>query len=470
MKFTRKIVPALALLIVSAVLMTTATFAWFSMNTRATATGMQMGTEAGDNVLISAESGMTKAAVSTFKNALVISAAKANLRPVSSVDGANFYFVDAFQVAGNGSAMAPSGYNPYTKYDTSDAEKLAASQTAFENNYRKAGIKPYVEYAFQVMATNAEGAAADLVIDSIALTYNGSASVQTAFRVAVFANDITDAAAATETLVTILRQNGAVNHTANSAVGEVSGAPAITAVSDKRDSGATIASNVPEAATKFYRVVVRVWLEGEDTTCTNATFADLDGTWSLDLGISFKDASHTAQSILNSTVRNVALPAASYTIGTTPVAIDNTLYYPVMNGEAMVPVAGMTGAYLFTTQADGTLGETTAFFALTEETYNGYKTYHYPINVTPQYSVVAAIDLDAATVIDTDSVTIGADESAVTYYVIEGKKLGDAQLYTTATPVDGLVNDSVIYTIEDGVATDVTAYCTLPAAAEEELT
>ena len=79
---------------------------------------------------------------------------------------------------------------------------------------------------------------------------------------------------------------------------------------------------------------------------------------------------------------------------------------------------------------------------------------------------MAAIDLDAATVIDTDSVTIGADESAVTYYVIEGKKLGDAQLYTTATPADGLANDSVIYTIVDGVATDVTVYCTLPEAVE----
>ena len=462
MKFTRKLVPALALLIVSAVLMTTATFAWFSMNTRVTATGMQMGTEAGDNVLIANNDTKTKETnLANFKNALVVSADKANLRPVSSVNGADFYFVDAFQVAGNGSAMVPNGYNPYTKYDTTNAETLAASQAAFENNYRKSDIKPYVEYAFQVMATNAEGAAADLVIDSIALTYNGSASVQTAFRVAVFADEFTGDSVASETLVTVLKQNNAINHTSNCAVNGVN----TTAAVINRDKPATIASNVPEAATKFYRVVVRVWLEGEDTTCTNATFAELDGTWSLDLGISFKDASHTAQSILNSTVRNVTLPAG-YTIGTTPVAIDNTLYYPIMNGTSMVAVEGMTNTYLFTTTASGAVGAAANFYALTEETYNGYKTYHYPINVTPQYSVMAAIDLNAATVIDTDSVTIGADESAVTYYVIEGKKLGDAQLYTTATPADGLVNDSVIYTIEDGVATDVTAYCTLPEAVE----
>lgn len=454
MKFTRKIVPALALLIVSAVLMTTATFAWFSMNTRVTATGMQMGTEAGDNVLIANNTSKTKeTALGNFKNALVLPVAKANLRPVSSVDGANFYFVDAFQVAGNGAAVAPSGYNPYTKYDTSDAEKLAASQTAFENNYRKAGIKPYVEYAFQVMATNAEGAAADLVIDSIALTYNGSTNVQKAFRVAVFADEFTGSEVTTETLVTILSQSGAGNHTPNSAV---SGVNATSAV-QKPGAATKIATAIPEGETHFYRVVVRVWLEGEDTTCTNATFADLDDTWSLDLGISFADGSHSAQTTLSSTVRNVVLPAG-YTIGTTPVAVDAALYYPIMNGDAMVAVEGegMTNTYLFTTTASGAVTAATDFYALTEETYNGYKTYHYPINVTPQYSVMPAIDLTAATVDDTTPVDVGGEN----YYAITGKTLDGKQLYAKVTT---LAADSVIYTIEGGAATDVTVYCTLPA-------
>ena len=35
----------------------------------------------------------------------------------------------------------------------------------------------------------------------------------------------------------------------------------------------------------IYKVVVRLWLEGEDVTCTSDTFADLaDGSWTLDLG------------------------------------------------------------------------------------------------------------------------------------------------------------------------------------------
>ena len=42
MKNTRKLIPALAMLLLSAVLMSTASFAWFSMNATVTATGMQI--------------------------------------------------------------------------------------------------------------------------------------------------------------------------------------------------------------------------------------------------------------------------------------------------------------------------------------------------------------------------------------------------------------------------------------------
>ena len=40
MKATRKLIPAIAMLLISAVMMSTATFAWFSTNTSVTAGGM----------------------------------------------------------------------------------------------------------------------------------------------------------------------------------------------------------------------------------------------------------------------------------------------------------------------------------------------------------------------------------------------------------------------------------------------
>ena len=42
MKKFKKLIPALCMLLISAVLMGTSTYAWFSMNTKVTATGMEV--------------------------------------------------------------------------------------------------------------------------------------------------------------------------------------------------------------------------------------------------------------------------------------------------------------------------------------------------------------------------------------------------------------------------------------------
>ena len=58
MKNTRKLIPALAMLLISAVLMSTASFAWFSMNEQVTATGMEI-TAQSDNVWLAINEGDT---------------------------------------------------------------------------------------------------------------------------------------------------------------------------------------------------------------------------------------------------------------------------------------------------------------------------------------------------------------------------------------------------------------------------
>ncbi len=49
----KKLIPALALLIISAVVMSTASYAWFSMNTQVTATGMQVKAQVEGGIVIS---------------------------------------------------------------------------------------------------------------------------------------------------------------------------------------------------------------------------------------------------------------------------------------------------------------------------------------------------------------------------------------------------------------------------------
>ena len=52
MKMTRKLIPAIAMLLISAVMMSTASFAWFSMNTTVSATGMQIEAKSDQTFLI----------------------------------------------------------------------------------------------------------------------------------------------------------------------------------------------------------------------------------------------------------------------------------------------------------------------------------------------------------------------------------------------------------------------------------
>ena len=81
MKLSRKLLPAIAMLLVSAVMMSTASFAWFSTNTTATANGFQVQVSAAKNLLIK-DSGATD-----YKSSVVYDdeeAIKKNLSPAST--------------------------------------------------------------------------------------------------------------------------------------------------------------------------------------------------------------------------------------------------------------------------------------------------------------------------------------------------------------------------------------------------
>lgn len=79
----KKLIPAIALLLVSAVLMGTSTFAWFSMNRTVTATGMQV-TAKSDSVFLLIGTDDTAAAIQTagtITTALTVDSAAAQVYP-----------------------------------------------------------------------------------------------------------------------------------------------------------------------------------------------------------------------------------------------------------------------------------------------------------------------------------------------------------------------------------------------------
>jgi len=269
----------------------TTTFAWFSMNAKVTVTGMQVRTNVANNLLIAPCETETTAKVNEnlFKTNYTTSI-YGLLEPVSTVDGVNFFYTSSTNVDAAGDAAADA-YIAYASGDTFDANYgLNSSNTTAD------GLG-YVDYAFQLKAVNSQDAVYYVNITNIDLLYNGATTEEKAFRVAIFVDDMgaTGATAATApsttNLKTILRHTGAqyfgaAGDNADEAVKTVS---TLAAVDAKIDDAALIGS-IDAKATKYFKVVVRLWLEGEDTTCNNEKFASLTSSWALNMSIEFQNA------------------------------------------------------------------------------------------------------------------------------------------------------------------------------------
>ena len=327
----KKLIPAFALLLVSAVLMSTASFAWFSMNNTVTVTGMEIRTVVGDNLLIAGDTlaSTAKKADSNFSNSLV-QTIDALVEPASTVDGKAFFYT--------------ANNNVYATGDAINEEYVAYNAAGFNTNYGTTGAVGYVDYVFQLKAING-AAASEIRLTKLDLTYGGATDPGKAYRVAMFVEDITSGTATADAgnLVTIFTASGAANFTPTKAVKYISDAAAETALGagakalqDVTYCANTSTAKISVAAneTKYYKVVIRLWLEGEDTTCNNATYMALSDKWSLDLQFSLVAASAAASAVQNIGLHTTTAPKTVLTVGTDNgdasgvVTINGVNYYP----------------------------------------------------------------------------------------------------------------------------------------------
>lgn len=317
----KKLIPAAGSLLVSAAMLGTSTFAWFTMNKEVEVTGMTMKTKVSSNLLISENN-----AEGTYVPDRMISGRKALLEPVSSISGKTgefYYTLDAKESGQKAHNASGEGAIAYVKYDekksgtNTNATAAAAGKYYYDDTFSKAyGVEPdaadygtaygYIDYVFYLKATG-DTADQQLVMTACDMNYTYpenekladgktavDANVDKAWRVAVFASDITanggkgntgealntvgkldPAASAAKT---ILAPTGAANWTTDNAVASTSAVGAVT-----YGTAAVLDNNIDAGVTKYYKVLVRAWLEGEDKTCNSATYAKLTDNWSLDL-------------------------------------------------------------------------------------------------------------------------------------------------------------------------------------------
>jgi hypothetical protein len=285
---------------VSAVMLATSTYAWFTMNKTVTVTGMEVKTKVGSNLLVSETPNDAN-----FAKELTQSR-QALLEPTSTVDGIQYFYT--VNAGSNGDALSDN-YVAYNEAGGTSQNDTAAAKSKYDAAFNTAyGTTPsttafdtaygYVDYAFYLKATNTDtGDAGTVVMSKCNLLYNSTgdtwiAPTDKAWRVAMFVQElgasVTDGTAPTLSgepatysgalKKTILRIDGAANQSGTNAV-----ATGTTLSAATYDTAAVVDSSMISNTTEYYYVVIRLWLEGEDTTCTSQTYAALTNKYKLDL-------------------------------------------------------------------------------------------------------------------------------------------------------------------------------------------
>ena len=313
MKKTKIIIPALGMLLLSTAASISGTVAWFSMNNKVTVTGMSVTTKVSSSILISE----TNADAASYGDELN-QVRSGKLEPASTVNAINYFYTTNAVTCGDAkenvykaySEAELTGDNPATEATENDwdneLENTNAGKTHYDSVFNSSyGFTAadtdnvayaYMDYVFYLRATNTSASASHLRMTECLMKYNNGAITEKAWRVAVFSQPVTAYAQNVSDITAsdrkaILAFSGAANFDANQAVASTSALGSV--------SYATPANllEVNSGVTAWQKVTVRLWLEGEDTTCNNETFAQLTEAYTLKLAFRIDDQENAAANI-----------------------------------------------------------------------------------------------------------------------------------------------------------------------------
>ena len=297
-------------------------FAWFTMNKEVSVTGMQLKTKVGSNLLVCDDNLEASYTDDLIQNRSAL------LEPVSTVnasDSAFFYTVNA-AADGHWLEGADSMKNYAESSSTTNSTATAIGKAGYDNTFNSTyGVTPgtttqfdtaygYVDYVFFLKATS-DAANSPINLTECNLLYDNAAlgSGDYAWRVAIFAKKISEEGDGTTNqaitsdatnLISILDIDGTApncssNWEADKAITNTSGVKGTVT----NASSAVTFGSIAAGETAYYKVVARVWLEGEDKSCKSSTYAALsDKIW--ELGLQFELNQGTAVNTIESDTSN----------------------------------------------------------------------------------------------------------------------------------------------------------------------
>lgn len=293
----KKLIPAVAMLTTSAVMLSTATYAWFTMSREVEVTGIKLTATTPQTIEISLGQATTS---NTLTHGVEATAPNSDdmwthtaatgsvyqdfgkLIPVSSVDGFNMFYTEKATENGKKVSDVP---NPFTKAETAVGWEFkeggkSAETGAVVNAAENDGSGYYLDIPVWFRTTSTDAVTLGLEVEIKNSSDDDTKSVlYKAARVAILPETKSAQKVFSETGAKYYKDGKAVataGATLAASYGDVSAATEATVTGGKvtnPDAATQVATVTASTGTGYGGAVkyyIRVWLEGEDEACWNA--------------------------------------------------------------------------------------------------------------------------------------------------------------------------------------------------------
>ena len=293
----KKLIPAVAMLTTSAVMLSTATYAWFTMSREVEVTGIKLTATTPQTIEISLGQATTS---NTLTHGVEATAPNSDdmwthtaatgsvyqdfgkLIPVSSVDGFNMFYTEKATENGKKVSDVP---NPFTKAETAVGWEFkeggkSAETGAVVNAAENDGTGYYLDIPVWFRTTSTDAVTLGLEVEIKNSSDDDTKSVlYKAARVAILPETKSAQKVFSETGAKYYKDGKAVataGATLAASYGDVSAATEATVTGGKvtnPDAATQVATVTASTGTGYGGAVkyyIRVWLEGEDEACWNA--------------------------------------------------------------------------------------------------------------------------------------------------------------------------------------------------------
>jgi hypothetical protein len=241
----KKLIPAAGMLAVSAMMLATSTYAWFSMSTKVSATGMEMKATASKNLLIS----QTSATANDYGATVNLSTSSyTNLSPVSTIGG---------------NTTTPAFYKIQTRGTEMSQDSAAYGS---DSTFTSAGDSDYIKKTVWIKSV---GASTNELKATINKTTGGEKNLDPAIRVMIV--DVTNE----RTYIYSPIANAAYLTPGQAISGTGSdNKPTLGAITTLATNGETIiTANLSQDTA--YQYDIYAWYEGEDVNCKASNTLDM---------------------------------------------------------------------------------------------------------------------------------------------------------------------------------------------------